>query len=89
MDTFLLAFFVTTLVYCILLMIKCDNAINNQIKILNAIDTYVDETGDYKNAMFILDHMESLSQTTWRIFDWGYKNILPKEDFEWIKPYIK
>ena len=89
METFLLAFVVTTLVYSTLLLIKSDNALRNQVKILNAIDAYADETGDCKNALFIMNRMESFSQTMWRLWDWGYTRILPKEDFEWIKPYIK
>lgn len=32
--------------------------------------------------------MRDYSSTVMRIFDWGYKNILPADKFEIIKPYI-
>jgi hypothetical protein len=70
------------------MLIKSDNAAKNHMKILNAIELYVFETREYAKALEMFEHMESLSQTTNRIFDWGYENILPKEDLEWIKPYI-
>ena len=35
------------------------------------------------------DLMEDYDETFKRIFDWGYTNILPKEQFELVKPYIK
>jgi hypothetical protein len=35
------------------------------------------------------DDMEDLYATLWRLWDWGYKHILPKEKFEIIKPYLK
>ena len=33
--------------------------------------------------------MESYEATLFRIWDWGYKRILPPEKFELIKPFIK
>lgn len=59
--TFLLAFLVTSLVFSIVMMFKSDNAVRNHTKILNAIDAYVFETGEYKKALVLLEHMESLS----------------------------
>ena len=34
------------------------------------------------------DDMRDYNSTVMRIFDWGYKNILPEDKFEIIKPYI-
>ena len=34
------------------------------------------------------DDMRDYNTTFFRIFDWGYENILPKDKFEIIKPYI-
>jgi hypothetical protein len=34
------------------------------------------------------DDMRDYDSTVMRIFDWGYKNILPEDKFEIIKPYI-
>ena len=87
--TFLWSFLVTSLVFCIVIMFKSDNALKNQMKILRAIDDYGKETNDKFNCILLLNSMETFSQTMWRLWDWGYTRILPKEDFEWIKPYIK
>lgn len=32
---------------------------------------------------------EHYMKTFWRLWDWGYTRILPKDKFEIIKPYIK
>lgn len=32
---------------------------------------------------------EDYDQTLWRLWDWGYTRILPKDKFEIIKPYMK
>lgn len=73
----------------IFLFLKPDNALKNQLKILMAIDKYAEETDDVENALRLIDAVESYAKTLFRFWDWGYKNILPKEDFELIKPYIK
>ena len=85
----MVALMVTTVIYSAFLILKSDNSLDNHIKILRAIDAYIDETGDKENGLVMLRHMESLNATTNRFWDWGYTRILPKEDFEWIKPYIK
>ena len=35
------------------------------------------------------DDMEEFDKTEKRVFDWGCKNILPKEKFELIKPFLE
>lgn len=35
------------------------------------------------------DDMENYVVTLWRLWDWGYTRILPKDKFEIIKPYIE
>jgi hypothetical protein len=35
------------------------------------------------------DDMRDYNETVMRIFDWGYKNILPEDKFEIIKPFIR
>lgn len=89
MKLFLLAFSVTTIVYSLLLIIKSEISLKNHIKILYAIDSYVEETKNYGKGLDLIHNVEPVIQTTFRIWDWGYKNILHKEDFELIKPYIK
>lgn len=35
------------------------------------------------------DDLEDIDRTIWRLWDWGYGRILPKEKLKIIKPYIK
>lgn len=62
---------------------ECHNTIDDAIHCYNIKCINNDETPivDYKDA-------ETFGQTLFRIYDWGYKRILPKEKFEIIKPYI-
>ena len=87
--TFLWAFLVTSLVFSIVMMFKADNTRKNHRKIFDAIDDYGEKTNDHFNCIRLIDSMESCDRTLFRFWDWGYTRILPKEDFELIKPYIK
>lgn len=89
MVKFLLSVAFSILLYNVLLVFKVNNAYKNQTKILDAIESYADETKDKNKALCLLNNMEEFEETIWRLTDWGYKNILPKEDFELIEPYIK
>lgn len=40
-------------------------------------------------SLVSFDGMESYLATMFRLWDWGYKHILPPEKFEIIKPFIK
>jgi hypothetical protein len=64
-------------------------ASDNQSKILDAIDYYTSDTLDFQTGIELLDAMEDYDDTLFRLWDWGYKRILPKQYFELIKPYIK
>jgi hypothetical protein len=44
--------------------------------------------GEFVNFKVNYDDMESYDETLFRLFDFGYKNILPKEKYDIIKPYI-
>ena len=89
MVTFILAALTTGIVYGVYMLFKVRNAYNNQMIILKAISDYSDETGNIRKSTILLDNMEDLIKTAFRLWDWGYKNILPKEDFELIKPYLE
>ena len=89
MDLFIFSFLVSTLIFCVVLLIKSEITLKNSMKIINAIDAYAEEHEDYETALFLVDHIEDFEKTLFRMTDWGYKNMLPKEDFEIIKPYIK
>ena len=76
------------LLCCMLSFIKTENDYANHKKVMGAIEKYATITGRYEMAIKMLMHIESLDKTTSRFWDWGYKNILPKQYFELIKPYI-
>ena len=73
----------------LVMFFKTKNAYENQAKILDAIVVYGESTEEYEKGCLMLDNMESYPRTLFRFWDWGYENILPKEDFELIKPYIQ
>lgn len=70
-------------------VLKNNNTLNKRLIIANAIYDYqCDMT--YKNSKILVSYsdMESYEETQNRIFDWGYKNILPPDKYELIEPYI-
>lgn len=77
------------LLFNIYLLIKVENSHKNQMKILNAIDAFAKDTNDCETALLALKEMEDFYKTLYRLLDWGYKNILPKEYFDLIEPYIQ
>jgi hypothetical protein len=72
---------------CVFFAVKTSNTYNNTITIINAIHAYRLEY--LWNAQVDYKDMESFERTLFRFWDWGYKRILPKAQFELIKPYIK
>lgn len=72
-------------VLLIFLLIKNANTFNNHIKIVKGIYNY---RINYIYPEVDYDDMEDYDKTLWRLWDWSYKRILPKEKFEIIKPYI-
>lgn len=89
MGTVILSACMAGVLYLVIVYAKIENAYNNHMKILKAIDGYMSEGGDIKTGLLALNSMEQLSETIYRFTDWGCKNILPKEYFELIKPYIQ
>lgn len=83
---------------CVVAIIKNDITYRNQGIILEAIFDYkIDMIDKARKNGTIMDgvkyevdysDMEDYNSTLWRIFDWGYENILPSDKFEIIKPYI-
>lgn len=89
MDLFIFSFLVSTLIFCVVLIIKSEITLKNSMKIINAIDAYAEEHEDYETALLMLLHIEDFEKSLFRMTDWGYKSMLPKEYFEIIKPYIR
>lgn len=78
-------------VFTVFMLIKSCNTCHNRIKILNGISMYIEDcwlTNDLSPDVDY-DDMEEYDDTLFRLWDWGYKRILPKEKFEIIKPYIE
>ena len=71
------------------LLIKNSNTCEQRTRIDTAIFRYrLDCIGHGVEARVTYDDMEEYEQTLYRIFDWSYKKILPKEKFELIKDFI-
>ena len=90
MEALVYAYFfvlVALSVFAVFILIKTAVSFRNHMKILKAIDDFADDD-NYEEALRIIWEMEDLSKTLWRLWDWGRKNILPKDDYELIKPYI-
>jgi hypothetical protein len=80
---------IVAMAFCFLLLRKNANTYKNQILINKAICVYRMICIDRKeNAVVDHDDAEDYDKTLWRLWDWGYTRILPKEKFEIVKPYI-
>ena len=91
----LLIFCLIGMIFCLIgiavnvfFLIKNNNAYKNHIIIVEAIYEYcIEKNVDF--ALFYNMYMEDYDDTLNRFWDWGYTRILPPEQFELIKPYIK
>jgi hypothetical protein len=63
----------------------------NRVIVHEAIYAYIRDMtkrGEFNYEVNYYD-METFHKTVYRLFDFGYKNILPEEKYEIIEPYIK
>lgn len=71
---------------------KVENALICHMIIIRAIREYQKDRILAKDLAHINDvkskDMEDLEQTIYRLTDWGYKRILPKEKYKLVKPFI-
>jgi hypothetical protein len=80
---------IAALIFCFILMVKNNNTLHQYIIIINAIHGYLQHCITYSlKAEVDYTDMKSYDATLLNLFDWGYTNILPKEKFEIIKPFI-
>lgn len=77
------------IVFCIFMLIKNEITCRNHKKIINATRDYSEDVQNPYEFSSIVENMENYETTLFRLWDFGCKNILPKEDYELIKPYIK
>lgn len=80
-------------ILCVIAMIKNVNTFYCHEKIDKAIYEYKSEcirNHDW-DALHYVEYKdeEHYMKTFYRLWDWGYTRILPKDKFEIIKPYIK
>lgn len=84
---------VVLFVYAAVMGFKNDATFSARVKIVDAIHSYHMHciiSDNYEGARLVtFEDMESYNATMYRIWDWGYKNILPPEKFELVKPFIK
>ncbi len=79
------------LCFLVFIFIKNLNTCKQHGKISDAIHKYnicCIRTRLYDN-MVDYSEMEHYDQTLFRLWDWGYKRILPPEKFELVKPFIE
>lgn len=86
MLNYTLAFCITVVIFCIYIVIKNENTYNKRYLISKAIYCLRIKNS---NANVNYCNMEDYNKTLFRLFDWGYKDILSKEDFEVLEPYIE
>ena len=79
---FLLVFYIVCVVifgiasiFGIFMMVKNNNTADKRDHIINAI--YIYNLKHYNNKISY-DYMEDYETTLYRLWDWGYKNIVPK-----------
>lgn len=89
-----IAIFLFSIFFSLLLLVKNNVTYHNYIILTDAIANYQKDLVDkgkydlYGNNPVEFDDMESYDKSLFRLWDWGYENILPKEKYEIIKPYI-
>lgn len=85
-----LVIFILALFLCLVSLAKNNNTFKNHTIIIDAIYKYkMDCISKMECARVDYYDMEPYYETLKRVFDWGYKKILPPEKFEVIKPYIE
>lgn len=95
LSDILLIFCICGMIFCLIgiavdifFLIKNKNTYKNHIIIVDAIYEYcIEKNVDF--ALFYNMYIEDYDDTLNRFWDWGYTRILPPEQFELIKPYIK
>ena len=87
---YLIGFFVFAIAFSVVMLIKNEITYKNQEIILFAIHEYNEDMISRLKCSSCIsyDEMEDYNSTLWRLWDWGYKHIVPPEIFEAIIPYI-
>lgn len=76
--------------FYLVMLAKLSVTMENRLIITQAIFKYQLDASKCEEFEWTVDYsdMESYDRTLWRLWDWGYKRILPKEKFEYLGDYI-
>lgn len=82
---------VIIVLFCIMLLIKNEITFRNRCIIISSILAYQHDAIKHEEFSFDISgtDMEDYNKTLYRLWDWGYKRILPKEKYEIVKRYIE
>lgn len=70
-------------------LIKNEITYKNHMIITEAILVYnIDMIKNDSDSRINFEEAEDYATTFWRLWDWGYTRILPRDKFELVKPYI-
>ena len=89
LSNILLSICTANLIFLVFFWVKNEVTFKNREKILDAIYDYCEDTCDFGHVILMIDNMESYDETLWRLRDFGCENILPRDDYKLIKPYIR
>ena len=91
MDLVLIIFWIIFGLCMVYAHVKSDNTYKQHHRILEAIFNHNIAAINNREFNLIIDynHIEPYDTTFLRLWDWGYKRIVPPDVLEKIEPYIK
>ena len=90
MCAIIIAACIIALIVCFIALRKANNTFRNEMIMTNAIYEYQKYCIANNLPMEVsYEDIKPDKEIFRNLFDWGYTNILPKEKFEIIKPYIE
>lgn len=78
------------LIAMVILLLKNNNTYKNHIILLNAIAEHNSAAmlEDQYDKRISYECIESYYKTLFNLFDWGYKNLVPRDVYKRIEPFI-
>lgn len=78
------------LIVMVILYFKNSNTYKNHIILLNAIAEHNRAAilEDQRDKCISYECIESYYKTLFNLFDWGYKNLVPRDVYKRIEPFI-
>jgi len=90
MVNIFLIFYVLLGLFLMFILFKNKNTFDKHMNITNAIHTYNRLCIKRHDYIAMIDYkvVEDYDTTLFRLWDWGYKRMVPKDIYELIKEYI-